>query len=465
MMGKRRLLGLAVGERRVVAAEVAAGHDSCVVTQAGEFVFPDGASWDEPRRLGERLGEFLRERGMTNRAVVGLPGGWLVTARHDVPPLGAEALPGVLRLAAERVFSLPPGAMVCDYASAPAEREAGEALLVGTTQERLRSVATAVRAAGLRLRAVTATTAALALACSRRFAGAVAQLSPEGVDVAVARDGQVQGLRHVPPAADGGTQAARSLEVGVQSVVAASGASVEAVEVHDGLGLNDEALDRAAERLGLHVSRADALPLTGLADAAQAGGLASGAITPAAALALAGLGRSPLPFDLTKPRLARRAERPWKRWTLRGAALLIAALVAAGAVVVDRAGRRDELADLNARLEGLAPSIEAARRVVDTVNLARGWYDRRPPFLDCLLGLTQAFPEQGSVWATSLAVREDMRGVLSGKATDERSVLAVLDALKDSGRFAEARLVYVREARGAGGGSSFAISFTYAGGE
>ncbi|MFO7959089.1 MAG: hypothetical protein R6X33_18545 [Candidatus Brocadiia bacterium] len=478
MIGRRRYLGLAVQERRVVAAEVERAHGGHRVTRTGEFALPEGTSWDDPAGVGEALAPWLKEHGLTRDAVVGIPSRWLVTAVRDVPPVGREALVGMLRLAAERAFSVPRQQLLCDYASAPPEGEAGEALLVGARRERVQAATEAVHAAGGKVHAVSPTAAALAMAGAPGPDAVTAHLTPDGAEVTLTRDGVLKAIRHVPIPEQDGTAAAGALHLGVRSVLGAGAAGIERVRVYDGRALETSELTAVSSALGLDMDTDPTLPVEGLAEAAKAAGMPPGRAAPAAALALAGFQRELIPFDLTEPRLARRRQRHWARPAAWAGFVLLVSVVAVAAVLMDRRAAGREVADLRARWQQMQPSIEAAEQVVETVDTARGWYDRRPPFLDCLVALTLTFPEEGSIWATNLAIQEDamnesgvseqgegMRGVLSGKATSEQSVLDVLENVKGPGKFSQVRLLYIRETRGAAGDIAFSVAFSYSGAE
>jgi hypothetical protein len=141
-----------------------------------------------------------------------------------------------------------------------------------------------------------------------------------------------------------------------------------------------------------------------------------------------------------------------------------AVVIAAGvSLVLDWRSSRQEIADLRDRLTELAPSVRQARELTDRASFARGWYDRRPAFLDCLREVTLAFPQEGKVWATNVTVREDMRVVLSGKSEGTRAVLDLLDSLKSSPRLVEVKQLYIRRAGTNTQEVSFAISLRFAG--
>ena len=84
----------------------------------------------------------------------------------------------------------------------------------------------------------------------------------------------------------------------------------------------------------------------------------------------------------------------------------------------------------------------------------------KPRFVACISELTDLFPDEGTIWATSLSLIADMTGQLSGKATGEHQVLALLDRMKDSPRFADPKLLDMRNAASTAREVAFSISFT-----
>ncbi len=465
MIGRRRHLGVAVGQRLVVAAEVEAAGGARRVRRVEQFALPEDLSWEEPGKVGELLGAWLRKSGLARDAVVGISARWLVTARHELPPAEREALVGLLRLAAERAFSLPREQLLCDYASAPPENTAGEALLVGARRERVEAAIEAVRAGGCRVRAVTATAAVLAHVGSPLPDSVTARLEDDGAEITLTRSASLRAIRHVAFSPED-TDPTRALHLGIRSVLANVPSAIEQVRLYGSSALNEASVSGLCVRLGLEPERDPPLPVEGLEEAAAQAELPAGRVVPAVALGLAGFERTLIPFDLSEPRLARRPERRWSRVAGWAAFVVVVLLAALGALALDRRAISREVAELRARRQSVEPSLESARRLVETVSTARGWYDQRPPFLDCLRAITLAFPEEGrSMWAASLAVQEDMRGVLSGRATSDQPVLDVLENLKASGQFNDVKLLYIRETRGAGGEIAFAITYTYSGAE
>jgi hypothetical protein len=457
----RQAVGLVLGERSVVAVEVARAGGAFEVVRSVELGFPESISWDDPAGLGAHLGQALRDEHMHPAGAVGLPARWLATARHDVPPVPRQTLIGLLRLAVDGAFSLGPNRVVCDYASAPPDSEAGTVLLVGALRERVASLSQVLQAARFRPRAVTSTVGALA-AASEADGRLTVLVGPEAVEVARLDSSGLTALRHLPASTIGGDHAAaaRALRLAASSMLGTGEGGVH-MALWDGGA--DNAFREACAEHGIDVAVPPPLAVRGISKAAEATGLTEARIAAGAALAVAALEPRRLPFDLLHSHLAAEAPHRWRRPAMWAACILLAVLLAALLFAADARSRKESIAELTATLADQAPAIEAARSVVESVEAARAWYDRRPPFLDCLHALTLAFPEDERVWTTSLAVRDSMEGALTGKATDEEPVLDVLDAMRNSGEFANVKLLYVQETRGAAREHTFSITFAYTG--
>jgi hypothetical protein len=148
--------------------------------------------------------------------------------------------------------------------------------------------------------------------------------------------------------------------------------------------------------------------------------------------------------------------------TIVWAAVACVAMVGGlAAVAWDWRQDRRDIATYTEQLSAMSGDIEVARQVVERMSYAAGWTSRRPEFLECLRQLTQTFPEQGSIWATNLALRENGQGLVTGKSLAEGNVLAVLDAIKFNKVFQDVQMLYMRDAGRDTDEVSFAISFKF----
>ena len=472
MIGARKTLGLAVTERSITAVEVGVAHGGRQVLRVAEFPMPEGEAAQAPAVFGKALRQFLRQhRFSASRAVIGLGTRWVVAKEKTLPPTAPDLMAGVLSIASEQEFASDPKELVFDY-SGPVDAPQGHSVfLVAAPRRNVDLLVASAQAAGLRVAAVTSSTMALAsatkgAASSRRL---MLYLSPGGADLTVQSGGGFCLLRRLPvlpPAAEAGSSPADgwldSVAGEVRRVMAllpgAAGPQNPELLVWNAVGLAPEALGALGARLSLEAKPCGLAADLGIADGAVP---AVGELATAAALALAGLDSRMLAVDLVHSRLHPRRKLALRKkvaWAGGGAAVL---LIAGLALVWDWQHEEREVQDLKDQVGGMKENLAAAKDVVAKATYARGWYDRRPRHLDCLRELTLAFPAEGRIWTTSLAIGEDMRVLLSGKAADGSAVLAVVDHLTANRKFSDVKHLYTREVGGGSQEVSFAISLSF----
>jgi hypothetical protein len=169
----------------------------------------------------------------------------------------------------------------------------------------------------------------------------------------------------------------------------------------------------------------------------------------------------PLAIDFLNSRIYAKKETNHKRLKLWSAITCTVLLVIIISMIWGWQQDKNDIALLKEHYESMREEVEEAAGVVEKVTFTRGWYSGRPKFLDCLRGLTLSFPEEGTIWVTSLAIKEDMEGIITGKAVSERNVLDVLDSMKQSGTFSKVQLEYMRDAGRNSREVSFAINYVF----
>jgi len=509
MMTPRRMLGLAVTDRSIAAAEVAVAHGRRRVLHAAEFPMPEGDSARDPANLAKALRQFLRQNHFcASRCVIGLGARRLIAREKSLPPTAADLLPGVLSIAAEREFASDPKDLVFDFADPVAAGQGQSVLLVAAPRRSVDLLSQAAQAAGLTVAAVTSSMMALAGATSeprppgtgvvdprppssRRL---VLDLSPGAAELSVQSGGGFRLLRRLaisPPAAgssppDGWLDDLADELHRVAALLPDSGGAAQAADllIWNATGLSAEALRVHAKRLSLEQRLCQYPADLGIDDVSEPRPSGSGAVAcahqqhrsltvaalsgnfaAATALAAAGLNNKRPAVDFLHSRLDPRKAVALRKKVIWGGALAAGVLLAALALFLDVRGQEQDVQDLKDQLGGMKESLTAAKDIVGKAAFARGWYDRRPACLDCLRELTLAFPVEGKIWTTSLALDEGLRVLLSGKARDESAVLEVLDRLKADARFSDVKPLYIREVGAEAREVSFAISLNFAGAE
>jgi hypothetical protein len=449
------VLGLAVEDDAVLAAEVVSSGQGTTLRRAAELACPAG---DDPVAAGKDLRRVLSQHGFAARtAAIGVPARWILTREAVFPAADADAVAGMARIEAERAFAAGLDPWIVDYREGPVADQRVPVLICAVDRRKAEFAHLMARAAGLKPRFMAPTGLLIASAAVPDAPSTLLLLlRPGGAEAVLREEGRVRALRHVP-LPDGDPQAwAQALRDAVQRLTALTlgraGADGPPLMVCD-------ARPRTAD--GAPAPEGTALDLASLGITADDALESGNRFAPAAALALVAAGGETPPIDFLRPRFAAEAKPLAGRRLAWAAAVAAAALAAGGSYAVGWHRDARELAALQGRLAAMKPDIEAAREVVQRVTLARGWTDRRTRTLDPLKELALAFPVESRAWLTSLALRDDRRIVVTGKSADERTALAVLDRIRNRPAFAGARLLYLRDSGNASSEVAFSITFDY----
>jgi hypothetical protein len=488
MAGTRNILGLAVDDCGVVAAELHVRQGRPEVRCAGEFSWGQPFTPDNAREMGLKLRQFLREHGFSvRRAVVGLPAKWVLAKEMVVPPAGPDALAGVLSIQAERAFSLNSAEMVFDYCGRTSASEKSCVLLLAAQRRMIGQLRELTDTAGLHVQAMTVT----ALACSRvpsdigpaNVPGTGGELSrldagsahrcglhirPTYCEFWSQSDDMPRAIRHIPMAGNGvlDDRAVQLCSAIGRLILLSPGhdpARPHQVTAYDACGLSDAAMEQINERLGPHVVIHDGR--MGLASRGLALEDAPGTASPIAAVAvgMTALETGGPAVDFLNPRIGHRKISDRRRIVVWAASVALACIVVLSALVADWYGDTRDIAAFSEQLEQMGDDIAAARAVVERVSYAGSWTSREPRFLNCLRELTLAFPDEPSVWVTSLAVNENGVGSLVGKAASDTSFNEVFRKIEQNPAFSNVQWVHLRNAGRDSREKEFAISFTFEG--
>ena len=518
-----KVLGLAIGERSVLACELSRAGSAVRATRMAEFEFPPGVSPDDAGQLGKALASFLRQQGFSaRRTVIGLPLRWAVVKPKEVPPASPSTIAGLLLLQAEREFALEPQDLVFEYAGAPDPNAARTVLLLAVQKRRVENAQAMAEAAGLTVRAVTLSAVALASETGRQLAhgGAVLHVTPGAAELSIHHNGHPRVLRHLrapqPAGASTGatgTGGTTGVNIGTGAANAGAGAGATPtaglgaagahvtpgaaetpaaayrfadgataltpelrqvlslmpqngtaapteLAVWDGVGLGD-AKGRWTEILGVAV-REPTFESIGVT-VADGAGENPGRYATAVALALEALrGVTPV-TDLLHSRLVHQKPARVGRWTVWAVVLGVTFALAIAAAAYDLSRMRSEAADMKALLKTYDPDLKKAEESINRVTFAQGWTSQDPRALDLMYELTAAVTDGGGAWATGLVVQPDGRGTLTGRASNDAAWGALLKRLRENRRFTDVQLGGTQPAGRGSTDINFTINFRYPG--
>jgi hypothetical protein len=418
----------------------------------------------------------LRQKGFTaSRVVVGVPARWLIAVEKEIPPTDPQQARAALRLQAERLAVAEHDELIFDFAGEADPREPRKVLLVGMLRQRLDRVERMMDAAGMSVAAVTSSALALSAAALKgdRSAG-VLMLNRGGGEMVWRQDGAPRMLRHIPISLNGhelpqlaplGSELRRAV------ALTATNGQLENKELLlvDGVGLQSNEIEELSDRLGVAVKFDDVLSALRLRSEA---GAVTDTETPgkplavfASAMSLGVAAAKPelLPVNFKHSRLATPQAARISRHMTYAIVLGAAALVAIVSMIFIAHSRQSTLDDLTAQNNQLKPGVAAAQLAIDRLNYGRGFFEKnRPPVLDCLKDLTASFHDDERMWATTLTVRENGKGNLSGKSADRDTVLNVINRLQRNRNFVDVKLQDLREADQRSHEVAFSITFIYA---
>ncbi|MCY2931853.1 MAG: pilus assembly protein PilM [Planctomycetota bacterium] len=449
----QRMLGLTFRGQAIAAAEVTASHGRYRLERAAVMPLPPTARPEEPEALGLALKGFLRERGFSaRRCVIALEAGLLATKEKRLPEAAAGNLAEILRLAAEQDFAGGEEELAFDYVPAPRGPVTNVLLVAAPRRSIDQSVQTA-RAAGLAVAGVTASATALAGACGAGPERIVLATAKDGSELVMESSGGVPLVRRLAPG---------PLEAQLQRALAAGGgAGATELLVWGQEALDETARGPLAQSLRLAV-RAGRFPLDlGLEGTVGDGGEG---LAGAAAAARAGARGETLAPDFLHSRLARATKSRIGRpavWGMVAGVCVVAAMVW---YVMDWRRSQSEIDDLQRQVAALEAPVKTAQGSIERTGFARGWFDQRPPILDCLRAVTRAFPED-RIWATRVEVHEDLTVSLAGKAAGKEMALLLVDRLNAGPSAMKAEAQYIRLAGQNSQDVAFVINIRMAGGK
>jgi hypothetical protein len=398
-----KILGLAVGQRSFLIAEVTHKGGRHAVTHVGEFVFPEGTALSAPERLGQALRQFLKSKQFTAKEVViGLPAKRLVTRRKDLPAASLAVAASTLRLQAESEFSSELDNLIMDFAGTPSSSEPTTVLIMATKKVEIDELEATAQAAGLKVRGITSTTAALGRATSRLPGGdgLVVNLGPGGAEMVIQHGLDPAHLRHLNVL--GGKDSVQSLAGEIRRTMA--GIPKNGTPQTLALWMNKQAENpRSAleQRLSMPVSTPELGNLVAT-DAPDAEAYVS-----AVAVALSAMDASGMPVDFLHSRMAPPKEPAismQKKLAIAGGVLLA---VFAAYAWIDIGKLQTEKETISAANQKRAGEVALAKAESDRMDHVNALLPRRAQFIPVMRDMTQMFselfPGSNTIWVTSLS--------------------------------------------------------------
>ena len=432
------VLGLALNGNKLEGAWVRRTNGSTEVRKVFSVTLALDALSAEPELVGREIRNHLESAGIRERrAVVAVPASWAMTLGTRVAEVPEEDVSSFLQIEAERGFPYGIESLITAsslYRSPNGDRHATQ---IAVQRDHLLRVESVLKAAKLKPVSMALGVHPL-IWPNRQLSEPVITLdvSEDTVSLVVTCDEGVAALRvlHGALAEDNPDQGFRSDFVAREvriSLGQLPGDMRDAMRVLRVVGKSERARKLAsdiqprAEAMGLTVQRIEGATSKDLGSQAVAGEGFGVAVS----LAAFHLNSRSTGCEFLPPRTS-----AWKEFTEKHSAkkLAWAVGIAAGILLVVSgafAYQQVQLSRLKARWSVLSPRVSEVENLQQQIRRFRPWFDESVRTLSVLKGLTEAFPEDGSVTAKSIEIRGSTLVTCSGTARDSVTLYQALDRL------------------------------------
>jgi len=428
------VLGLALDGSKLDGVVLRRTNGSLAVLQSFSATLALDPLTAAPELVGREIRNQLDAAGVRERhCVFGVPLKWVLTAQTELPPLPAADADSLLQLEAEKGFHSDVATLQISDSRSPLADGKQNVLLAGIPGTHIAALENILAAAKLKPVSFALGLAALQFAGDEKSSGVLALAVGEGN----------VGLQIT---AGGGVVALRALEGAVENEAGrlTLHADLVARETRVTLGQLPGGLRDAVKRIRIFGPRELARELAAAMEARFApmglktevvAGYAPdefGAQLPvevslSAAFSLAArvlTGQKPsFEFLPEKPNLIEQFAAKYSSGRLR-----TTGAVAAGVAVIFLAVflfQQIQLWHLRSQWSQMAVKVGQLQAIQDNIRQYRSWYDGSCRNLAILRVLSLAFPEDGSVTAKNIEVRDGSTVTCSGTARDYAAVLAV----------------------------------------
>jgi hypothetical protein len=399
---QKKVLGIVIGERSMLAAEVIAGGDRPQVRRLAEMVYPEGITLSEPAELARAVVHFLKDNQFgTRAAVIGIPLKWIVVKPKEVPPADDETVAQLLRLEAEQEFSTELKDLVYDFAGDSVTAGKNRTvLLAATSKKHIDAIETLCEGARLQVLAITPSALALGTMTGAGSQSDVLVLSvgSAGSELSSQRQSSAMAIRSLRPAMPQAPFVSE-LRRAVSTLPTVEGG--REMVLWDGAGMD---ADNLRKQLGVNI-RAGELGALGV-DASQTGVNGQGAkFAAAVALGLSAIGDSCPAIDFLHSRLAPPDQHKIPRWSYLAVAAAVL-LIVLGVFAYNDLNDQQALVDAaQAKIDKQKPQVTAAQDFVAKATTAQYWHAGDPRYLYCMRDLEQLIPRDNQTYAISWEIR------------------------------------------------------------
>ena len=404
---------------------------------------------NDPELVGREIRNHLDALEVRERAcVVGLPLKWALVSRIEVPALSEPDAASFIQIEAERSF--PCDIQTLHVARSTCRTPSGKqyTLVVGIPRTHLTRFEQVLAAARLKPVSFSLGITALQPPGAESEGGILTlAISESQIGLEVTSRGGVAALRCLEGMvqSEGGQRllqaaiVARETRITLGQLPPEIGETVRAIRVFGPRDLAQQLVDELDLRLDSVGIKAQVVTRY----AAQEFGAplpAETAVSPAFSLAAHRLANRPVPFEFLPPKVT-----PWQQMAARySSGKLRATLTTAGALGVLVGGaffiQQCRLWRLESQWAAIAATVKNLDETQERIRTYRPWFDESVRGLAILRALTMNFPEDGTVTAKTIEIRDLTTVTCTGTAHSYQALLKTIEKLRAVPQFVEVNL-------------------------
>jgi hypothetical protein len=395
----------------------------------------------DPELVGREIKNNLEQAGVKERnCIVCVPLTWALAMQVKVPAIPDADIPSFLEIEAERGFPYAPETLL--IAQSLCDTTEGEKLasLVAMPRNHMLQLEKALRAAQLKPLSFTLGITALHSAEADTNRGTLAIAVGENtVDLQITCNSGVAVLRSLDSAIETeGSQRsidadglAREVRVTLGQLPMELRGAVNSARLFGSSELAQKFISEIRPKLEAMRMRVD-VASTYPADAFRSQYPVSTTVAPGLSAAARYLTAAYTPFEFLPPKVS-----AWQQITARVSSRKLGTIGAAAAVIILATGgavgaREYKLSKLRSQWVSMETKVKELEDMQTNIRKFRPWFDESFPSLSILRRVTEAFPEQGTVWAKTVEIRNQSQVTCSGTARNSPALTKVLNQLHAS---------------------------------
>jgi hypothetical protein len=426
------LIGIALDGNRLEAVSLRRTNGTVQIREAVTASMALSPLTGDPVLVGQEIRNHLDKAGIREkRCAVCLPLSWVLSLQVKLPDLPEADIAGLLQIEAERGFPSGSDSLFIGKSRFKAPNGDKYATLLGVPKNHLDTLEKSLRAAGLKPVVFAVGVSAIqspAQPAERIFTLAV---SANTLDLQVSGGGGVVALRSLGSAIEGeGAQRNISADLVAREMRITFGQLPDGfadgggkVNVYGEGAIARPFVKELAPRLqpmGLQVNYVERTSSANFDKAVPADFAGSSALALGAAYVRGG----DIGPDFLPPKV-----HPWQQFvstrmsTQKLAWAGGAAALAAVCVAIAFGYQQYQLTTLQTKWDSMATRVTELQGEQDQIKKFRSWYDENNTSMQILLDLVKAFPDDGSVSAKTVEIRDLAQVSCSGTASDNASFL------------------------------------------